>query len=283
MGEGARDRKHLAPARHRGDRDRIAGGSRSPRLIAVVLLLLNAVAYSAVGFGTLGDERIRLGVYLLGAVAAHVAVARFVLMQQGAGAAFARVALGIAVTLLTIVVPVSSMDRWWRWSGQRRPSHLFGSPVAIGVQTASWPRPSSSVWRLAPLWYRVWRLSSWEVGTLPASRACPSLTKPAYPVGAAGHAGRGRGHRPGAMGTGRRLRSSASVCSLRRCRMSFRVCRSWPDGHCLRCSPSPPSATSPSRMGRPPARSQSGVVGGERIEARRRDFRSTCYLPRGCL
>jgi hypothetical protein len=82
--------------------------SERPRPIAAVLLLLNAVAYSSVGFGTLADERIRLGVYLLGAVAAHVAVAWSVLrvQREGAGVAFARVSLGIAVTLLTIVVPV---------------------------------------------------------------------------------------------------------------------------------------------------------------------------------
>jgi uncharacterized membrane protein len=80
--------------------------SGRPRLIAAVLLLLNAVAYSTVGFGTLADERIRLGAYLLAGVAAHVAAARFVLRREGAEAAFARVAFAVAVTLLTIVVPV---------------------------------------------------------------------------------------------------------------------------------------------------------------------------------
>jgi hypothetical protein len=84
----------------------VRADSGRPRLIAATLLLLNAVAYSTVGFGTLADERIRLGVYLLAAVAAHVAVARFVMRREGAAVAFARVALAIAVTLLTIAVPV---------------------------------------------------------------------------------------------------------------------------------------------------------------------------------
>jgi uncharacterized membrane protein len=80
--------------------------SGRPRLVAAALLLLNAFTYSTVGFGTLADERIRLGLYLVGAVAVHVAVARFILRRQGTGVAFARVSLGIAVTLLTIAVPV---------------------------------------------------------------------------------------------------------------------------------------------------------------------------------
>jgi uncharacterized membrane protein len=84
----------------------VRASSGRPRLIAALLLLLNAVAYSTVGFGTLADERIRLGVYLLAGVAAHVAAARFVLRREGAEAAFSRVALAIAVTLLTIAVPV---------------------------------------------------------------------------------------------------------------------------------------------------------------------------------
>ncbi len=76
------------------------------RPIAALLLLLNAAAFTVVGFGTLGDERIGLGVYLVGAVAAHAALGRFVLAYPAAGTAFAGTALAIAITLLTIAVPV---------------------------------------------------------------------------------------------------------------------------------------------------------------------------------
>ena len=137
--------------------------SGRPRLIAAVLLLLNAAAYSTVGFGTLADERIRLGVYLLAGVAVHVAAARFVIWREGAEAPFARVALAIAVTLLTIAVPVvfdgplvaiiwaaEALALVWLANRYRSADGFLAAAIVFGL----------AIWHLFSIEYGVSRLGS---------------------------------------------------------------------------------------------------------------------------
>ncbi len=153
--------------------------SQGPQLIALALLLLNAVSFSAVGFGTLGDEPIHLGVYLLGGVVAHVAAGGFVLKQRGAATPFARLALAIAVTLLTIAVPVvfdgppvaiawaaEAVALVWLAHRYRNAGGFLGAAIVYGL----------AVCHLFAIQYDAFRLSS---GVPPRMRVFPSSTAPA--------------------------------------------------------------------------------------------------------
>ncbi len=83
--------------------------ARTPgsQISAFLLLLANAIAFTTVGFGTLGDEKLRLGAYLLGGVAAHAIAGVAVRRRTGERRPPSTYgAFAIAVILFTIAVPV---------------------------------------------------------------------------------------------------------------------------------------------------------------------------------
>jgi hypothetical protein len=64
------------------------------------------VAFATVGFGTLGEEELRLGAFLLGGAAAHAAAGVTVRQRRGEATAFSYGAFAIAVILFTTAIPV---------------------------------------------------------------------------------------------------------------------------------------------------------------------------------
>jgi uncharacterized membrane protein len=80
--------------------------TRGAQVSAFLLLLVNAVAFATVGFGTLGEEELRLGAFLLGGAAAHAAAGVTVRQRRGEATAFSYGAFAIAVILFTTAIPV---------------------------------------------------------------------------------------------------------------------------------------------------------------------------------
>jgi hypothetical protein len=80
--------------------------TRGAQLSGCLLLVVNALAFAAVGFDTLIEQRIQLGTYLLGGAAAHAAAGVIVRRRKGQTTAFDYGAFAIAVILFTTAIPV---------------------------------------------------------------------------------------------------------------------------------------------------------------------------------
>ena len=150
--------------------ERWAGTSLS-RATASMLLIFNAVSFASTGAESLSDNRIALTSFLLAGVLAHAAVGWFTLERARTATAFLHVALGIAVTLLTISVPVYFHGAWITvaWAAEAvaliwlatRSRIVAGYPVAIIVFSLAISQYFAQIYGPGP--FRTAAQSNWGI------------------------------------------------------------------------------------------------------------------------